>query len=331
MGGNIQVNGVGADCVDLLVYPRHQVTTVINELLGVLNAEFEQKWIDAVPLWPNIVIPSKYRFAGSSRFLFDYAIANIELAEFKPQFGDVDVFIDKRDYHSLRQFLRDNKQIGSFECFGISQTSISQISALFKTPIGNIQFDFVPVDCDAACIPTEWAIFSHYSDWNDITKGIKGVFHKYLLGSIDFANSQYEYVAKCKKGIPTYIEVHPHAFSVTHGLRKKYKVIMENSPALNGRLLGELSVAESSYTTDLSEISDILFTTHTTKDRMWSFIDLCEVIKYRFPRDEQKKIYDEFVNRCIGTNAQQLYRDDEEKDKAVKMIPITYLKDKLRM
>lgn len=182
-----------AEKIDLRKFPRSKFVTEFRNLFYVLNREF--KIHHGHMLWEDFsVISENVAFNGSSKFFFAESISDKEFLEFKPEVGDIDLMVPVNELHNLWESLRrlEGQQITeSIRYIGNNKVKpesiVGQINAVFEFT-QNGDSVFCQVDFEGAEFenhqPTEWAKFSHSADWDDITNGIKGVCHKFLLQSV---------------------------------------------------------------------------------------------------------------------------------------------------
>jgi hypothetical protein len=155
-----------------------------------------------------------------------------------------------------------------------------------------------------------------------MTKGVKGVAHKYLLRALD-APKLKDIVLKAKtaRGTDKEVKSSETAFSVTHGVRQKLKPVIGDDGKqvmVNGKpAYHELSTAESKGDTSLPNIFKAYFGRDASADdlkKLGSFTGLLALIKKTFKPDDQQKIADGFARTLWGPAAQGLYRGDPQKD-----------------
>lgn len=313
MGGNASViiNGeVVAQAVklDLNIVSRPWLTNRVSKILHDLNTKFFGATGEY--LFEN---PS---FVGSSTHLFDDNISDDEFVAHKPTIGDIDVQIDPRFKAALSEFLVPGLKVYDSTYLGRSDNSLNQLNCIFEIDGLPIQIDFWFAEDGG------WSKFSHSANWEDIKLGIKGVFHKYLLGSIDFAFPMGEITVltrKTKK--PKQVFAHPFAFSVDYGVRKKYESDGEGH-------YFEIEPANATYERRQLEIIDMLFRCkHQIGDleKLQSFVGIVKLMDKYLTAEQIKLVQDEFFARCFGKNAQQLERDDPAADRSCKMIALKFL------
>lgn len=337
MGGNLTVEGISPQPIEIMQQTR---SIIVNDLINSLrriNEHFKNQF--GLDIWKQDVY-----VAGSSQHLFDSRVKTAELLKFKSEFSDIDVLVDETLEAHLQNFFVVGKQYGLLTYLGKSPNAMNQISALFYFDQYDqyIQIDFVFVKMDEDS-PSEWALFSHSAPLKDVMHGIKGVFHKYLVGSIDFgfARRTKVYVPKKKSFDLTFNEEHPYAFSVAHGLREKFKLVpayelpfaaLENlmeRKLTHDFVFRKLERDEYRYTQDLEEIFTKLMRRSPEKGDMIlfrSFLGTLELIS-KLPVYRVDAIYLEFVKRCWGKGAQKLYKDNPDKDRKVKEIAINVFRD----
>lgn len=326
-GGNVVIDGNEAERIDLTKHQRQQVVKKIDSALAAINAAFKKQ--HGKPIWNDALFASKQFLSGSAFHFFSDAIDDDTFKRFKSSVGDIDTQVDKDLDDELKTFLTKNKgeTFGPATLIGFKSSAGQHISLWrLNDPKINVQIDLEMVDFDEAGMPTEWSQFSHSSAWEDMTKGVKGVAHKYLLRALDAPKLKDVIIQpKTARGTEKVVKSSPTAFSVTHGLRKKLKPVLD----ANGKHLHkdgkpvyqELSTAESTGTTSLHEIFAGYFGHQPSRSElklMTSFTGLIELIKANFSAADQQKITDGFAHTLWSKSAQGLYRGDPEKDRAEK-------------
>jgi hypothetical protein len=338
-GGNVVIDDQEAQRIDLKKLSRAEVLPVIEKLLLAINLGFKKH--TGKPLWSNELFQSKAFLSGSAFHFFNSKIPDSTFTKYKSTVGDIDTQVDKAAEAEIKSFLNDSKgqKFGPGIFVGY-KSSAGQFITLWKLQqLGiNVQIDLEMVDFENE-LPTEWSQFSHSSAWEDMTKGVKGVAHKYLLRALD-APKLKDIVLKAKtaKGKDKEVKSSETAFSVTHGVRTKLKPVLDSAGKqvmVNGKpAYHELSTAESKGDTNLSSIFKAYFKVQPTKadlKKMSSFTGLIELIKTHFSKADQQKIADGFARTLWGPGAQGLYRGDAEKDKEEKNAMLNILLSELNL
>lgn len=321
-GGNVQIDDQEAERIDLLKHDRTSITKKIAAGLSAINAGFKKEV--GKPIWNDALMKSKKFLSGSAFHFFNPEIADDMFKKYKNSVGDIDTQVDKNMDTEIKDFLTKNKgkSFGPMKLIGF-KTSAGQHISLWhlEDPSMNIQIDLEMVDFENE-EPTEWSNFSHSSSWEDMTKGVKGVAHKYLLRALD-APKLKDIVLKAKtaRGSDKEVKSSETAFSVTHGVRQKLKPVLDDSGKqlmIKGKpAYHEMSTAESKGDTNLSNIFKAYFGKDPSAEdlkKMNSFTGLIQLIKKVFKADDQKKIADGFARTLWGPGAQGLYRGDPQKD-----------------
>jgi hypothetical protein len=325
-GGNLMLGDQGADRIDLTKINRDSVTVQIDRTLDAINKAYKKKY--GLPLWSGELFKSKEFLSGSAFHFFNRAIPTAEFTKYKNTVGDVDTQVDKIQDENLGEFLKaiTGKTFGDASLIGFKKSAGQYITLWAFPEFGiNIQVDMELVDF-AYGKPTAWSMFSHSSAWNDITAGIKGVFHKYIMRAASAKTLRDIIILKGKKETPTKIKASDLAFSVQHGLRTKI------APVLDGvgkhimqdglYVYREIPTSESTYITDLKVIFKLLFErmpSAADMKMMDSFIGAAELIKKYIAPAEQTRLINAFANILFDKGAQGLYRGDAERDNAEKM------------
>jgi 5S rRNA maturation endonuclease (ribonuclease M5) len=340
-GGNLEVGGHQAQHIDLKTVPRSHIVAELNKLLHSINSTFQQQY--KAPLWAPKLIQSQKFLSGSSIHLFNTQIPDEQFVKHKPLVGDVDTQVNKQNEASLEEFLKSihGKQVGPATFLGYSRGN-EQFSSLweFQQPPIKVQIDLEFVEY-AGDEPTQWAQFSHSSSWEDLTQGIKGVFHKYMMRAVTASSATEKYVAReLKKGVkiaPTPVVDNDVSFAVSSkqggGMRAKYKPYVDPATGQPMEQSGipvmlEIPPAKSHYIQDLDQQFQMLFgqaPAEEDKKLMWSFGGLLQLANKYASDDARQKIADAFTVNLYGPGAQGLYKGDAHRDQAEKGIAFNAL------
>lgn len=322
-GGNVQIDDQDAERIDLSKHDRTQITAKIGDALKAINAGFKK--FAKKPIWSDALMQSKKFLSGSAFHFFNSEINDKTFLKYKPSVGDIDTQVPKELETELADFLTASKgkTFGPVKLIGHKTTAGQHITLWRLVDPGiNIQIDLEMVDFDHNGDPTEWSQFSHSSAWEDMTKGLKGVAHKYLMRALD-APKLKEIVIKAKtaRGKDKETMSSETAFSVTHGVRQKLKPVMGDDGKqvmVNGKpAYHEMDTKESKGDTSLSGIFKAYFGRDPSKaelKKMGSFTGLVELINAQFKGGDKQKITDGFARTLWGPGAQGLYRGDAKKD-----------------
>lgn len=322
-GGNVQIDDHEAERIDLTKHNRSAIVKKIDAALLSINAAFKKA--HGKPIWNDALLKSKKFLSGSAFHFFNGEIDDKTFVKHKKSVGDIDTQVDKNMDAEIKDFLTKNKgkEFGPVKLIGFKTSAGQHISLWHLGDPGiNIQVDLEMVDFDDKGEPTEWSNFSHSSSWEDMTKGVKGVAHKYLLRALD-APKLKDIVLKAKtaRGTDKEVKSSETAFSVTHGVRQKLKPVIGDDGKqvmVNGKpAYHELSTAESKGDTSLPNIFKAYFGKDASADdlkKLGSFTGLLDLIKKSFKGPDQQKIADGFARTLWGPAAQGLYRADPQKD-----------------
>ena len=213
MGGNArfidrrtgEVKGF-ANKIDLTKVERKRIVKNLFNFFEKFNELYKSKFGEN--LWNDLsLIKNGIVFNGSSEYFFKIdEIDDKEFVKYKQKVGDIDVTVPQEKLFKIWELLNElegKKITKEIRYLGHKYSNIDpskaknlhQINAVFEYDDGdykeNIQIDFeaVPYENNK---PTEWAKFSHNSDWEDIKQGLKGVMHKYALMNLARASSELE-------------------------------------------------------------------------------------------------------------------------------------------
>jgi len=354
--------------------------TIVNEVLTgllFLNQKIHEK--KGNYLWPDReVIKKGYIFNGSSFSLFDRSISNEHFVKFKPLIGDIDVTFPREHMKNLWGVLNEleNTEFSKYITYMGHKNSaiepnkagnLNQINAVFRFDNDDIS-TFIQIDFEASeyqnSMPTEWSMFSHNSDWEDIKNGYKGVMHKFTLMNLARASSKMndikvvtptqvkkiedvssieyeEFVKQGKKNklakVSTkkdFINPTNLAFSVDKGVRIKFRQLFHND-GIPAKIDGSsvfvfVAPNESNYETKLESIFSLIFHTEPKDDDLKEFKSFVGLVNLMKKYLDQSIIEDFFINHLIpkslfGENAQGLERNNPDEDKKIKMMMVDKL------
>ena len=378
MGGNArfidrktgEVKGF-ANKIDLTKVNRKKIVKNLFKFFKRFNDLYRKKYNDG--LWDNLeIIENGIAFNGSSEYFFKVAeIPDNEFVKYKQKVGDIDLTIPQEKIFKVWNLLNEleGKNItDEIKYLGHKYSNLEtekaknlhQINAVFRYNDGdykeNIQIDFEAVPYENGR-PTDWAKFSHNSDWEDIKQGLKGVMHKFALMNLARAKSelgdvyivtkreakklenvtQEEYneilksgdkkrIAKPSKS-KKYLNPTNIAFSVAKGLRIKFKPVKfkdGQDVVINGKpVFIEIPTSESNYETNLETIFEMIFDKKPTKNEFkdfHSFVGLLKLMKKYLDKNVIEKFFKFLVEKSLfGDGAQGLERNNPNGDKEIKM------------
>jgi hypothetical protein len=348
-GGNLQLpGGEQAQQIDLKVTNRSIIVPILNQLLRAINQDFEKKYKE--PLWNAELLNSGEFLSGSSLHFFNVkGISDEDFVAKKPKVGDIDTQVSKDLEEKLKSYLESTKGqvVGPAKHLGFQEGN-EQFSSLWEltdVPI-KVQIDLEFVKFDSGR-PTDWSQFSHSSSWDDLSAGVKGVFHKYFMRALTAAKPTEKYVARqLKKGVKIADEPtsdNDLSFAVASkqggGLRQKYKPYIDSETGQTVKKNGipvmlQIGAADANYIQDLSEMFNMLFgfdPTDEDKKSMWSFVGgLTLANKYLSDAQRQQAAL-AFVNNLFGRGAQGLYRGDPERDRSEKQAALDLMLKNLKL
>jgi len=359
-----------AEKIDLNKIPRDTIINEVTTCLLSINKKINEK--KGNYLWPDIeIIKQGYIFNGSSFSLFDRTISDEDFIKFKPLVGDIDVTFPKEYMKDLWDVLNDLENVElskNITYMGHKNSTIepskagnlNQINAVFRFDNDDIS-TYIQIDFEASeyhdNMPTEWTMFSHNSDWEDIKNGFKGVMHKFTLINLARASSKMtdikvvtptqvkkiedvtsieyaDFLKQSKKNklakVSTkkdFINPTNLAFSVDKGVRLKFRQLFHKDgvPAKIDNLSVFVFVApnESKYETDLKTIFSLFFHTEPEANDLINFRSFVGVVGLMKKYLNQSIIEDFFINHLIkkslfGEGAQGLERNNPTEDKKIK-------------
>ena len=335
-GGNITFNDVSAERIDLKQINRDEIVPKLKNLIININKKFRDEFKEN--LWSKTLIDSGKFLSGSAFHFFNTTdIPSDKFTKFKSSVGDIDTQVDKNKTKEIEIFLNNNllKEIGTSTLLGFKKT-FEQFITLWKFKLDkdrelNIQIDLELVEYENE-EPTAWANFSHSSHWDDITKKIKGVFHKWLLRSIsDKDNISFVERMKTKDKV---ISSNIFSFSVSNGLREKYAPVLDDegkqviSTEHNLPVYKSVPTSTSIYVTQLDIIFKSLIGVEPKRNDLelfGSYIGLMKLIKKYFTETQIRNTVNRFADLLFDVKAQGLYKNEPEKDREEKLIAFELL------
>jgi uncharacterized membrane protein YgcG len=343
-GGNLEIDGAQAQQIELKVHNRAYIVPILSQLLNSINAGFKAS--QGNDLWSPKVLKSRKYLSGSSLHFFNTDIPDDEFERIKPKVGDIDTQINKDSEPHLAQWLNGVKGqvVGNAKFLGYSRGN-EQYSSLWELtdPPIKVQIDFEFVDYNDKDEPTDWAGFSHSSSWEDLSQGIKGVFHKYLIGAFTRLTKQDFLLrkmvgrgkARAEQDVPTTDNMISFAVSSKEGggLRAKYEPVTDEKgrPVVNDGLPVMRALPAAGYEKDLGVIFQTIFgkriDTGALKKllpKTWSFTGLLEIMNLVLTPEEKEQVLDALVDKLFAPGAQGLYKGDAQRDMAEKNAALNY-------
>ena len=360
-GGNLSLDNPDdptkphqADEINLKVHNRTYMVGLLNKMLHDISAVFQAKY--KKPLWSANLLQSREFLSGSSLHFFNTnGISDEEFAKHKPKVGDIDTQVDDKLEPEVEEFLTamTGKQIGDTKFLGFSRGT-SQFNGLFQfqDPPMKIQVDFEFGGYgEETGTPDDWFKFSHSSDWNDITSGIKGVFHKYLYRALASGGSaQQAYVAKMQgrgkaRGVvinPEPAEVNMLSFAVASkqggGMSRKHVPYTDPETGESSRnglpIVIEVDPKDRTYIQNLSEQFEMIFGRKpegNDSQLQQSFIGTLDLINKYLDPDRKPAIIQDFLDICFEIGGQMITKDDPVRDAQTKFAAIDVMLEKLGM
>jgi len=340
--------------INLKVHNRTYMVGLLNKLLHDISAVFQAKY--KKPLWSANLLQSREFLSGSSLHFFNTSgISDDEFVKHKPKVGDIDTQVDAKLEPEVEEFLTamTGKQIGDTKCLGFSKGS-AQFNALFQfeDPPFKIQIDFEFGGYgEETGTPDEWFAFSHSSDWNDITAGIKGVFHKYLYRALAAAAStQQVYIAKLEgRGkaramvvSPEPTEVSMLSFAVASkqggGMSRKYVPYTDPETGESSRdgipIVTPVDPKDRTYVQSLAEQFEMVFGRKpqgNDSQLQQSFVGTLDLINKYIKPEQKPGIVQDFLDICFEIGGQMITKDDPVRDAQTKFAAIDVMLEKLGM
>lgn len=333
------------------------------DLFKELNSLYKKKYKDF--LWPDLNdIKNGMVFNGSTSYIMNPDYNEDELLKYKPSAGDLDIMVPEEKSINLWHLLDsiEGEKIGDFTYHGNNRLNAgsigTQINALFilHTVDGDIRcqvdFEFLPFEMnnELKYKPSQWAKFSHGSSFEDaktIIKvnnkniSIKAFSHKLLLRSMVGALSVNPHIViatssstaekfKIKKMSDA---PRMQQFSVDRGLGNAYEPLIDKNGqqvTYEGKpVFREKKSEERTYVTDLNSIFNSLFKDGNIAD-FHSFVGLVKLLKST-DKNTQQVTVNRFFDVLFGMGAQVIEPTTPNDDFEVKMAPLQYLLDNLKI
>jgi hypothetical protein len=341
-GGNLTIGDVEANRIDST--KRAQIVPIIDSALTAINNEFK-KINNNIPLWMPNLLTSKQFLAGSSFHFFNrLEISDADFAKVKRTVGDIDTQVDKNMGDAIRNWLgglQSGTPIGPAQFAGMDDKDPAQVLTLWKFPsivVVNDQGQETPItiqiDLELKPFgkgePTQWAKFSASSEWNDLSQGIKGVFHKWIIRSLTSLTTKTFLLRKIgvRKTTEKPTTDNMISFAVKSkeggGLRAKYQPVIDSTTGeqeIKDGLPVYTELPTSGYEQDIVKIFETIFgdrlslkQAQTLQNKFWSFIGIVELMKDFLNPDEQTQIANTFNDIVFGKGAQRLYKDNLKQD-----------------
>jgi len=362
-GGNVKIGDVEANRIDSS--KRSSIVPIINSALFAISNSFEQ--YSGTALWSKSLLDSKKFLSGSAFHFFNTpsdksnGIETADFASVKPTVGDIDTQVDKElktEIHQWLTSLTPGSKVGPAIYVGF-KSSGEQFITLWTFPdivmlddTGRSVSTNIQIDLELKQFvngqPTDWSRFSASSEWEDLSRGVKGVFHKYLVQSLAVLTRE-DFILRKMKGrgaaraeVDEPVTDNMVSFAVSSkeggGLRQKYEPVVDNS----GQQVSVDGVnvyrerPTTGYEQDIGKIFTTLFNRRLKPEQyqqmeklFWSFTGLLKVINKLLSEQEQAQIIEAFARKMFEPKAQGLYKNDPERDVAEKSIAMDIMLDEL--
>ena len=338
--------------LDLRVHDRSYVVEVLSELLHDINDLFAKQYNE--PLWHENSVQAQKFLSGSTAKFFDKKISDEEFVRVKPKVGDIDTQAPDKHAETIKQFLTSliGKKVGDVEFIGFGPGN-NQYSSMWQVMLKDlpvklqIDFEYGKHD-DETGLPSEWQDYSHSSSWEDLSAGIKGVFHKYIDRALPYAsNVTTKYVARVLKTStkisPDTVTDSDYSFAVSGpgggGVSQKY--IPYNDPNTgkpmekNGiPVMQLLEPKNRQYIQNLAQQFEIFFGRKPSKEEQQlknSFIGTVKLATKYLDDAERSELFRRFVSICFEPGSQMITKNDPVRDRDTKMAAIDYMIEHLNL
>ena len=338
--------------LDLNVHNRTEVVAVLSDLLHSINDLFAQQYKE--PLWHENSVKAQKFLSGSTMRFFDKKIPDEEFVRVKPTVGDIDTQAPDKHEGTIKQFLTGliGKQVGDTKFIGFSPgnnqyTSMWQVT-LQDMPV-KLQIDFEYGSHDPTTgLPTPWQEYSHSSSWEDLSAGIKGVFHKYIDRALPYASTvSTKYVARVLKK-STKISDEPvtdsdYSFAVSGqgggGVSRKY--VPYDDPSTGAPMERDgipvmqlLDPANRQYIQNLGQQFEIFFGRKPKGNDQQlknSFVGTVDLANKYLDDQQRTELFNRFVSICFEPGSQMITKGDPVRDRTIKMAAIDYMIQNMKL
>jgi len=338
--------------LDLNVHNRTEVVAVLSDLLHGINDAFAQQFKE--PLWHENSVKAQKFLSGSTMRFFDKKISDEEFVRVKPTVGDIDTQAPDKHEGTIKQFLTGliGKKVGDAKFIGFSAGNnqyTSMWEVLLKDLPVKLQIDFEYGAHDPETgLPTPWQEYSHSSSWEDLSAGIKGVFHKYIDRALPYASTvSTKYVARVLKK-STKISDEPvtdsdYSFAVSGqgggGVSRKY--VPYNDPATGAPMERDgipvmqlLDPANRQYIQNLGQQFEIFFGRKPKGNDQQlknSFVGTVELANKYLDDQQRTELFNRFVSICFEPGSQMITKGDPARDRNIKMAAIDYMIQNMKL
>jgi hypothetical protein len=338
--------------LDLNVHNRTYVVQVLSDLLHKINDTFARQYKE--PLWHEDSVEAQKFLSGSTAKFFDKKISDEEFVRVKPKVGDIDTQAPDKHAETIRDFLSSliGKSVGNANFIGFSPGN-NQYTSMWEVTLDDlpvklqIDFEYGAHDPETG-LPTEWQEYSHSSSWDDLSAGIKGVFHKYIDRALPYAaNVTTKYVARVLK-TSTKISPEPvtdsdYSFAVSGqgggGVSRKY--VPYNDPNTGEPMEKDgipvmqlLDPKNRQYIQSLSQQFEIFFGKKpTSQDQQLknSFVGTVQLANKYLDDTERTELFNRFVSICFEPGSQMITKNDPVRDRNTKMAAIDHMIENMKL
>jgi hypothetical protein len=338
--------------LDLNVHNRTYVVDVLSDLLHKINDVFAKQYKE--PLWHENSVQAQKFLSGSTAKFFDKKISDEEFLRVKPKVGDIDTQAPDKHAETIQKFLTSliGKRVGDAKFIGFSAGNnqyTSMWEVLLKDLPVKLQIDFEYGAHDPETgLPTDWQEYSHSSSWEDLSAGIKGVFHKYIDRALPYASTvSTKYVARVLKK-STKISDEPvtdsdYSFAVSGqgggGVSRKY--VPYNDPATGAPMERDgipvmqlLDPANRQYIQNLGQQFEIFFGRKPKGNDQQlknSFVGTVELANKYLDDQQRAELFNRFVSICFEPGSQMITKGDPARDRDIKMAAIDYMIQNMKL
>ena len=339
-GGDFDIGGIRSQKIPLSKMNAKLFEDMKKDLLkffAEVDKQFNKTYKKT--LWKDFASLAKKGsiFSGSTRSMFSKDFDTF--SKFKPNIGDMDIQIPEQYLDELDTFFKDNmnKSFAGFKWKahkkGKQVNGIAEMPKKYHKYAKNIQIDFEGVDFGGTDEPTDFSVFNHYSSWTDITKGIKGVFDKFLFSSVVRGADVRDIHIVTKTGRDS----KPHSvmpkksmmsFDFHKGLRIKFKPFEDEKGKLvmtKGKPTFQLITSkdpEYIFHQDMGKIFEFLFLRSpkgSEQNDLKSFVKTMKIMKKEFDSKKVEEIFDKFTTFLWEKGGKRVEKNNPALDRELKM------------
>lgn len=343
-GGNLQWQDKEGNTKEVERIPldkgitRGVLVSEVESFIRQINSLYKKKY--KTPLMNIDKELNKDFFSGSTRPLLDKKISDEEFVKYKKTIGDIDFQVNELKKDNIKEMLQSLPKLKGFEIVHVKDGGNQMITAVKSDKLGKTfqtDFEFKEFIND---MPSDWSLFSHASDWEDMKQQAKGFLKQYLLRAILRENREKVIIRKRRKqkGKPDQVidsppaMEHTVAYSVDRGFREKWKKVDEKGGV---PIVEEIPPKDAAYSKNIGDFFKALFpnsnisASKVSTNDLSSFTTVTNHIKKFKTPEVQQKIFNEFFDLLFGPGAQKMDRSSKLNDLKPKLAGVRIFKEQV--